>query len=258
MPNPLDKIQAYYDDLTKTDKEIAIYIINNPNSVITEGLDAIAKKTKSSKSAVSRFAKRIGYTGFTEFAYDVGRFLISHEDEDSSEDKDPVRRITSTYANYINRIPEAVSREQIDHLARMFIKATVVKIFGVNRSYNTACQFKQRLARVGFPNVMAEGDGTVIRDYMNSSGEDNLIIIFSTTDNSKTFSTMFTGLKKKSKIVFITCNPNLPFRKQCDEYIVLPRISRDSYASFLDDQALFMVFVEILIEAIVRINNKAE
>ena len=28
--NPLDRIQSYYDELTNKDKDIAIYIINNP------------------------------------------------------------------------------------------------------------------------------------------------------------------------------------------------------------------------------------
>jgi DNA-binding MurR/RpiR family transcriptional regulator len=257
MNNPIEQIQMYYGEMTKTDREIAIYIINNPNAVITEGMNEIARKTKSSKSAVSRFAQKIGYSGFTEFAYDMGRFLISHDNAETPEENDPVRRISSTYANYINMIPEYVSKDQIDHLAMLFTQASVVKLFGINRSFNTASQFKQRLARIGFPNVMAEGDRVVITDYMNSSGKDNLIIIFSTTDNSKYFTSLFNDIKQiKSQIVFITCNPNLPFKKKCNEYIVLPRISKDSYATFLDDQALFMVFVEILIEAIVRNSSK--
>lgn len=256
MNNPIEQIQMYYDEMTKTDREIAIYIINHPSAVITEGMNAIAKYTKSSKSAVSRFAQKIGYSGFTEFAYEMGRFLISHDNSETPEENDPVRRITSAYANYINMIPESVSREQIDRFADLFIKSNIIKIFGINRSFNTASQFKQRLARVGFSNVMAEGDSTVIRDYMNSSVKGDLIIIFSTTDNSKTFAQMFNEFKStKYKIVFITCNPNLPFKKKCDEYIVLPRISKDSYATFLDDQALLMIFVEILIEAIVRKAN---
>ncbi len=52
------------------------------------------------------------------------------------------------------------------------------------------------------------------------------------------------------------CLSELPLKNRCEEFVVLPRISRDSYAAFLDDQAIFMVFSEVLIEAIVYKYNK--
>ena len=52
------------------------------------------------------------------------------------------------------------------------------------------------------------------------------------------------------------CLSELPLKNRCEEFVVLPRISRDSYAAFLDDQAIFMVFSEVLIEAIAYKYNK--
>ena len=52
------------------------------------------------------------------------------------------------------------------------------------------------------------------------------------------------------------CLSELPLKNHCKECVVLPRISRDSYASFLDDQAIFLLFSEVLIEAIAYKYNK--
>jgi len=52
------------------------------------------------------------------------------------------------------------------------------------------------------------------------------------------------------------CLSELPLKNRCEEFVVLPRISRDSYAAFLDDQAIFMVFSAVLMEAIAYKYNK--
>ena len=253
MDNPIDKIQSYYEDLTKTDKEIAIYAMNNPRDVATQPLEYLAKVTGSSKSALSRFAQRIGYAGFTEFKFDIARFLVSHNDEKEVGNEDPITRITRTYSDYILKMGESLDPKQIDRIAEVIPNSRNVKIIGFNRSANSANQLKQRLIRIGYSNISSEDDSAVISDILSSGSDDDVYVIFTTTDNTRFFSSHLKDNKdKKYKIICITCNPSLPFKKQCYEYIAIPRISRDSYASFLDDQALFLIFIEVLIEAIVR------
>ena len=251
MNNPIEKIQSYYDELTKTDKEIAIYLINNPWDAATKALDEIAKRTNTSKSAMSRFAQRIGYSGYTEFKYEMARYMASgsarSEEETVSE---PLKLITRTYADYILKMGETLDKNQLERIAGLFLSSENVKILGINRSYNSANQLKQRLIRIGFSNVSSEGDSGELNDLLLSAKKKDMFIIISTTDNTKFYASRLKDVK--AKIVFITANPSLPLKKYCDEYIVVPRISRDSYASFLDDQAIFFVLNEILIEVIAR------
>lgn len=260
MNNPIDQIQSYYEELTKTDKEIAIFIINNPRDVVTQNMDYLVKQTNSSKSALSRFAQRIGYAGFTEFKYDMGRFLVSSGGFNQEEDIDPIHKIARTYSEYILKMADSLDPKQLDRIASVFTEAENVKIFGINRSHNSAEQLKQRLTRIGFTNISSEGDQAVINDYLGSAKDNDVFVIFTTTDNTKFYTPRLKEIRnKKCKIICFTANPSLPFRKQCYEYVVIPRISRDSYASFLDDQAVFLVFIEILMEAIARrIQNNNE
>ena len=255
MPNPLDRIQSYFPDFTKTDKELAVYFINNPRNAITTPISDIVKETKTSKAALSRFAQKLGYSGFSEFRYDVSRSLIGGDEDIVEEKKITAGSIIDKYIEYIGQLKEVSSQPQLEHIAEMFLSSNRIKIFGMNRSFNSALQFKQRLARMGFDSE-ASSDTVVMTDCAGILNASDLVFIYTTTDNTKTFANITKELKTHGcKIVCITANQNLSFKKLCDEFVVVPRISRDSYFSFLDDQPLFMIYSELMLEAIARQSN---
>jgi len=256
--NPLDRIQSYFDDLTKTDREIAFYIINNPQEAVTQPIDSLAKNIHTSKSALVRFTKRIGYKGFADFKFDLSRALFAQNAENTeySESDSVVANITRIYSDYILKMQETCSDEAAANIAKMFLGANRVKLFGMNRSFNSANQMKQRLARMGF-DAEAVSDVTTIQDIASIMGKDDLVIIFTTRDNTQGFGSVVKELhERECPVVCLTMSQMLPFRKFCTEYVVLPRISKDSRVSFLDDQAIFMVYIEILLEEIAKLSEK--
>ena len=197
--NPLDRIQSYYDELTNKDKDIAIYIINNPKDACRTSIDAVAKMAGTSKSALVRFTNRIGYSGFAELKYDLSRFLVSSNSGPEDEDTDPIRTICETYASYISRI---------------------------NRTFNSALQMRQRLGKIGI-DAEAVSDSTQIRDFIDICGPEDCVVIFTIADNSGIYKPIVTLFaENKCPVICFTMSQALPFKKKCDKYIVLPRISR--------------------------------
>ena len=257
MQNPIDRIQSYFPDFTKTDKEIAIYFINNPINAVAGQVEDIIRETNSSKAALSRFAQKIGYSGYSEFRFDMSRFLVSGEEgNENVEKKSSIENIINKYSEYILRFPETINEEQIKRIAKLFLKARKIKLFAFNRSLNSATQFKQRLARIGI-DAEATGDTATIQDSPAFLNKDDLVFIITMSDNTKLFAGHVKDLSQTGcKIVCLTASQNLSFKKLCTEYVVIPRISRDAYLSFLDDQPLFMIFIEILLEEIAKASRK--
>ena len=102
----------------------------------------------------------------------------------------------------------------------------------------------------------ATSDTVVMVDCAGILNGNDLVFIYTTTDNTKTFANLVKDLKSHNcKVVCITANQNLSFKKQCDEFVVVPRISRDPSFSFLDDQPIFMIYSELMLEAIARASN---
>ena len=248
--NPLERIQSYYGELTKTDLDIANVILNDPREAARGNIDHLAKLSHVSKSAVVRFANRIGYSGYTDLKYDLSRFLTSRNAGPETETRDSVKAITDIYSRYIEQIPECVTSQDLRQIATRLIKAGRIKIFGQNRTFNSAMQLRTRLAKIGI-DAEAISDTSLMTDISINLSEQDCLILFTIQDNTGWYRRILNSMKENHcQILCFTMSQTLAFRRRCEEYIVLPRISRDSAVSFLDDQAIYFVFIELLMDAI--------
>ena len=71
--NLLNQIRRVSDELTPTDKRIAEAVIANPDDFARLDTSAISSEYGFSQPALTRFAKKIGYSGYAEFKYDIAR-----------------------------------------------------------------------------------------------------------------------------------------------------------------------------------------
>ena len=65
------KIRAHYKNLTKKEKTIADYVLNNPKEVSKMTISGIANKLGFADSTVFNFTRTIGYTSFRDFRSDL-------------------------------------------------------------------------------------------------------------------------------------------------------------------------------------------
>lgn len=258
--NPLDRIQAHFDEFTKKDKEIAYYVINNPREAARSTPESLVEQTKTSKAALIRFSQKIGYSGYTEFRYALANFLVSENKNQVTQntDESPIENVVSSYSKYINQIPSFVDYEQLQNLARMILESRHIRIWGFNRTFNSANQLSQRLSKIGIASAPVN-DYTLREDSAMYLDHNDLVIIFTIKDNAKTYHENVTMLHENGcKVAVITMSDSLSFKKYCDEYIVLPCISRDSSISFMDDQAIYFVFIELILVAVASEANSKQ
>jgi DNA-binding MurR/RpiR family transcriptional regulator len=73
--NPLELIKQKYPKLSKSQKIIADYIINNKHKAINMVASDIAELTNTSESTVVRFAQELEYTGYPELISDLNAYI---------------------------------------------------------------------------------------------------------------------------------------------------------------------------------------
>ena len=73
----LAAIRNQYNTLTKTERQIADYILANSSSVVEMSVADLAAASAAAGSAVIRFCKTIGYTGFSQFRITLAMELAS-------------------------------------------------------------------------------------------------------------------------------------------------------------------------------------
>ena len=61
------RIQGVYDSLKAADKRLADYILQNVEKTVGLTIEELAKDSNSSYATISRFCKKVGFSGFKEF-----------------------------------------------------------------------------------------------------------------------------------------------------------------------------------------------
>lgn len=251
MPiNPVERIESYRSEYTKTDQQIADFILTHPHAIVTNTLDELARMSELSPSAFVRFSKKIGYEGYSALKFDLSRYLVSRNATSQDEHTDPIHAITSAYSSYIQEIANMISMEETEKIAQMIIRADRIMIVGYNRSYHSAIQLKRRLSRLGIDS-QALFDPSDIEDASSICSGKDLFIIFSISGQGNYDAAVREMHHKGTPVICITMSRVLSFAPLCTETVLLPRIDKETSEYYLDNQAVFFVYIEVLLNILV-------
>lgn len=242
--NPLQKIEHYKNNFTKSEKQIYNFVKKQPYLVIRHNIQQLSDDVNLSKAAIVRFCKKVGYQGFTEFKFELSRFMFS---TNKQENLDSIHYISALYQSHIKEFCNSLSLDRIKELTTTIKKSRFIKIVGKNRSGLSARQLRLRMSKIGY-DAESIDDLALMMILQDILKEDDLVILFSVYAHDEDYKNMLKELKNNNiKTALITVTKNNQLNKYCDYTFNLPCISRASSQTFLDDQALFFVFIEILL-----------
>lgn len=249
----LDIIQLNLYKFTRKERIIAEYVLEDPIRVIQLTAEKIAEETNSSKAAFIRFCQKLGYEGYSEFRFSLSRSMVATIPTDNLNS---VTLITQTYTDYISQIPKMVSQEQVREVAQLLINAKRLKFLGINRTALSAFQLRMRLARLGFDAEVIQ-DPAMMRDIAEYLNDEDVCVIFSIKASSQNYGQIIHEmLSQNVKVVLLTMTPNNTFANIIHRMVTLPYISKSSSKTFYDDQAIFFIFNEILLNEIARLSQE--
>lgn len=252
--NPLAFIEARLDSFNPTDQRIAAWIQDNQEDASRLSIDQVAEVLEVSKSTLVRFSQKLGFSGWAAFKREMANIVSSHA-ADEGEDglpKRAVNRICQAYATYLQQMPDLIDDGELDALAEQILSAKRLFVAGYDRSFFPAEQLHKRLLVIGVSSQPTSSLGS-FEPIFETFDADDLILFFTVRDNTRSFGKLMDELAPTEvKLACITCTPALPFKNKCTHYVTLPQASRNPLVPFLDDEALFFVFIEVLIDAIAK------
>lgn len=248
--SPLEAIRANLFKLTKKEQLIAKYILDDPQRVIQFNVDGIIKETHTSKSAFIRFSQKLGFDGYSEFRFAVSRELVGISETNTYDDF--ISMVSTSYVNFIHQLNSTVSVDEIQKLAKIIVGAKRIKIFANNRTALSAQHLRMRMAKIGVDAEIVD-DLITMRDVSEYLGSQDLCIIYSIKLLDIHYGEIIKLLAShQCQIVAVTMTPTNAPNDLLTNVITLPYISRASSKMFLDDQPLFMIFNEILLNELAR------
>lgn len=242
--NLLNTIAHKKTQLSNAEKKVCDYILEHPEQVEFYTITKLANQADTSTSAVLRFCQSLGFKGYKDFRFELMNDLKTAHQEDSGS------KFESLVNNYIKTMNSFKMMDQthIEKLIEDIKNIKDISICGMHYSSMPAKQLSYGLTDLGYMNHLAQ-DYLEFTHLLNALSNESLFIYFSINGSKNgvlhyLVPNLEDSLPENSYL--ITLNEKAPLSDYFKHTITLPG-SYLSHNSIIDNESIFSMFVEILI-----------
>ena len=176
--------------LSKSEKWIALSVLNNPTKVISQSITSLAKDAGVSLPTVNRFCKKLGFDGYPAFKIQIAQEITNTNEllDRFNVDKDTpevVKRVMSDIQSTIVNVGQNLNPESIDKATDLLANAKSITFFGLGGSGPVALDAQHKFFRFGVP-VVAHTDYINQRMIVSMMKEGDLLVSISISFTGRT------------------------------------------------------------------------
>ena len=164
-----------------TNSQIATYLLNHLDDIKDIGIQEMAKECSVAMSSISRFCKEIGLNDFNELRELLISIKMNFEQySSSSKAKNRLEEYSLKVKESITMVEKSIDMQQINALCKEIQKYQQVGIFGLLKAGAVAFNLQSDLLMLGKQTYSHISYKQQLQ-YISSTNEDDLLIIFSYT-----------------------------------------------------------------------------
>jgi len=220
--NVILKIRSIYNSLTKAEKKVADYVLENVPEVIYLSITELAEKCGTGETTIVRFCRRIGLSGFQEFKLNIAKEIAEPETSihENISFNDPlevlVQKITTENTLALSNTVKLLSLSELEKAVDAIINARKIQFYGVGASGYTALDAKYKFMRLGL-NVDANLDAHIQAISAVSLTEKDVAVGISFSGSTKdTVETCKLAKEAGAKVIAITNYARSPITSVAD------------------------------------------
>ncbi|MGG1486825.1 MurR/RpiR family transcriptional regulator [Peribacillus castrilensis] len=145
-------IECSMDKFTKTEQELAHYILQRPEEVSQLTISQIAKKLHISPATITRFCQKLAFSGFNEFRHELKRFVDLRNTPKNMKNIKQVDYFAKLYQDHLGIIDNTFHITTYDNIQKavsFLTKANKIHVYGIGSSGIAAQEFKSKFFRIG-------------------------------------------------------------------------------------------------------------
>ncbi len=201
--NVIINIKVNINNLTKSEKAIAEYVIRNSWQIPQMTIQELANASSVSKPTVSRFVKNIGFSSYRSFCNELminsnnqtPEALIYNDISDFDSTENICNKVFENNVKAINETLSILDVNTLNTILQCICDAKTIHIFAQGRSSIVAEAFINRFYRLGLK-CISYSDPHTEAVVSTISNKDDLIIGISTFGRSRS---VVDGIKRASK-----------------------------------------------------------
>lgn len=224
-------ILARYDDLSKRLKQIARYVLDEPNAVALETLAVLSERCGVQPSAIVRFAKSFGFDGATQMQRLFRDGLLSASASlgygervrefakavDGKRVDDPSQVLTEFVEGNVlalQHLGDAIDRHALIEAVNLIASADTVYVAGFRRSFPVAAYLAYSLHQVDKKTVFIDSVGGMTRQQIHGITRDDLLLVVSYTPYAEEAVHLIdTAVDQGCRVLSISDSPVSPVAK---------------------------------------------
>ncbi len=183
----MEIIHSKYTDLPKQLKKIADYLTFNLQDAIFYSISELAAKLEMSESAIVRFSKNIGYSGFPELKKELVNYYKYHSHpaqkiqsylDELPHDDFLYTSMIKKEIDYLSKSASSIDRNVFDKAVDRICNGENIYIFGHGTSESLACFLNFRLNRFNLKTTRISETGRNLLEKLVHITDRDFVIVY--------------------------------------------------------------------------------
>ena len=249
-------IDLHFEELTELEQEIARYFLQAETIQDDLSSQQVTQKLHISQAALTRFAKKCGFTGYREFVFQY-QHQASKPDTHSHKHSPLTKRVLRSYSIMREQTQDLIDEEQLERVAQLIDNAERVYFFGTGSSGLIAREMKLRFMRLGVVcEALTDQDGFA---WTTSIMDENCLVLgFSLSGTTQSvLDSLLDAEEMGAKTILFTSAPNKNSQAYTETVLVASH-SQSSYIQRISAQLPMLILIDLIYAYFLEINRESK
>ncbi|KXU00751.1 Sialic acid utilization regulator, RpiR family [Streptococcus oralis] len=249
-------IDLHFEELTELEQEIARYFLQAETIQDDLSSQQVTQKLHISQAALTRFAKKCGFTGYREFVFQY-QHQASKPDTHSHKHSPLTKRVLRSYSIMREQTQDLIDEEQLERVAQLIDDAERVYFFGTGSSGLIAREMKLRFMRLGVVcEALTDQDGFA---WTTSIMDENCLVLgFSLSGTTQSvLDSLLDAKEMGAKTILFTSAPNKNSHAYTETVLVASH-SQSSYIQRISAQLPMLILIDLIYAYFLEINRESK
>ena len=249
-------IDLHFEELTELEQEIARYFLQPETIQDDLSSQQVTQKLHISQAALTRFAKKCGFTGYREFIFQY-QHQASKQDTHSHKHSPLTKRVLRSYSIMREQTQDLIDEEQLERVAQLIEDAERVYFFGTGSSGLVAREMKLRFMRLGVVcEALTDQDGFA---WTTSIMDENCLVLgFSLSGTTQSvLDSLLDAKEMGAKTILFTSAPNKNSQAYT-ETVLVANHSQSSYIQRISAQLPMLILIDLIYAYFLEINRDSK
>ena len=249
-------IDLHFEELTELEQEIARYFLQPETIQDDLSSQQVTQKLHISQAALTRFAKKCGFTGYREFVFQY-QHQASKQDTHSHKHSPLTKRVLRSYSTMREQTQDLIDEEQLERVAQLIDDAERVYFFGTGSSGLIAREMKLRFMRLGVVcEALTDQDGFA---WTTSIMDENCLVLgFSLSGTTQSvLDSLLDAKEMGAKTILFTSAPNKNSQAYTETVLVASH-SQSSYIQRISAQLPMLFLIDLVYAYFLEINRESK